>query len=150
VVVPSDHKDYSGTPLWRKIGIAEGARVHLIQAPPDLDLETLAPLPDGVTFLTRQGRDLDVIVLFATHRHDLERRFPRLVDAIGTAGRLWVAWPKKAAKIEGDLTFEVVQGIGLGAGLVDNKSASITEIYQGLQFVRRLRDRPARGTAPTG
>ena len=31
---------------------------------------------------------------------------------------------------------------GLAAGLVDNKSAAITEVYQGLQFVRRRKDRP--------
>jgi hypothetical protein len=43
-----------------------------------------------------------------------------------------------------DLTFEVVQGVGLEAGLVDNKSASIDEVFQGLQFVVRLRDRSAR------
>lgn len=55
----------------------------------------------------------------------------------------WVAWPKRAAKVESDLTFEVVQEIGLDAGLVDNKSASIDDVFQGLQFVYRLRDRPA-------
>jgi hypothetical protein len=38
----------------------------------------------------------------------------------------------------------VVQRTGLDAGLVDNKSASIDEVYQGLQFVVRLKDRPAR------
>jgi hypothetical protein len=34
-----------------------------------------------------------------------------------------------------------VQGIGLDAGLVDNKSASVTEVFQGVQFVYRLEDR---------
>jgi hypothetical protein len=43
-----------------------------------------------------------------------------------------------------DVTFEDVQGIGLAAGLVDNKSASIDERFQGLQFVYRLVDRPPR------
>jgi hypothetical protein len=57
------------------------------------------------------------------------------------AGRLWVAWPKKASSIETDLDFDAVQRIGLEAGLVDNKSASITDDFQGLQFVYRLKDR---------
>jgi hypothetical protein len=73
----------------------------------------------------------------------LERRFGALRKTMGAADGLWVAWPKKAAKVETDLTFEVVQEIGLGAGLVDNKSASIDDVFQGLQFVYRLRDRPA-------
>ena len=53
-----------------------------------------------------------------------------------------MAWPKKAAKVPTDLDFDTVQGIGLTAGLVDNKSASITDAFQGLQFVYRLKDRP--------
>jgi hypothetical protein len=61
-----------------------------------------------------------------------------------TAGRLWVAWPKKASSVPTDLTFETVQRTGLDAGLVDNKSAAVDADFQGLQFVYRLEDRPAR------
>ena len=60
------------------------------------------------------------------------------------AGRLWVAWPKKAAEVDTDLTFEIVQRMGLDAELVDNKSASVDDVYQGLQFVIRLKDRAKR------
>jgi hypothetical protein len=77
-------------------------------------------------------------------RGHLRRRFPTAVRALDPAGRLWVAWPKKAAQVGTDLTFEIVQGVGLDAGLVDNKSASIDDIYQGLQFVIRLKDRAKR------
>ena len=49
---------------------------------------------------------------------------------------------EKAADLPTDLDFGTVQRIGLDAGLVDNKSASITETFQGLQFVYRLKDRP--------
>jgi hypothetical protein len=137
------HKDYSGTPLWRKLGIGPGARVHLADPPPGFDdaLEALAPLPDGVAFLRRPAKDLDVIVVGATRRAALERRFPVLVRSLAPAGRLWVAWPKKAARIDGDVDFAAVQELGLAAGLVDNKSASITADFQGMQFVVRLRDR---------
>jgi len=45
------------------------------------------------------------------------------------------------AGIENDLSFETVQAIGLAAGLVDNKSASIDESWQALRFVYRLSDR---------
>jgi hypothetical protein len=50
----------------------------------------------------------------------------------------------KAAEVDTDLSFETVQRTGLDAGLVDNKSASIDEVYQGLQFVVRLKDRTKR------
>jgi len=138
------HKDYSATPLWRKLGIAAGARVLLADPPEGFDeeLEALAPVPDGVTFLARPAKELDVIVVGATRRADLERRFPSLVASLAPAGRLWVAWPKKAAAVQTDVDFAGVQELGLTAGLVDNKSASITADFQGLQFVVRLADRP--------
>ena len=85
-----------------------------------------------------------MVLLFTTRLADLRRRFPSAVRALDPAGRLWVAWPKKAAAIDTDLSFEVVQRTGLDAGLVDNKSVSIDVVYQGLQFVVRLKDRPAR------
>jgi hypothetical protein len=141
--VATAHKDYSGTPLPKKLGIREGSRVLIVGAPGGFE-DLLAPLPAGVHRLRRAGADVDVALVFATRAADLRRRVPALARALAPDGRLWLTWPKKAAKIETDLTFDVVQGLGLDAGLVDNKSASITDVFQGLQFVYRLRDRPAR------
>jgi len=137
------HVDYSRTPLAKKLGVREGSRVHVVGAPDGFDL---GPLPTGVE-LTRTARTgLDVVVLFCTRLADLERRFPRLSSALATSGRLWVAWPKKASGVPTDLTFDAVQRTGLDDGLVDNKSASITGDFQGLQFVVRVKDRAARAT----
>ena len=101
-------KDYSGTPLSKKLGARPGT---------------------------------GVVVLFTTSRPELERRFGGLKATLDPADGLWVAWPKKAAQIETDLSFEAVQEIGLGHGLVDNKSCSIDESWQALRFVYRLTDR---------
>lgn len=141
--MPNTHKDYSGTPLWKKLGIAPGARVRVIDPPAGFDdgLTAIAPLPDGVEFLSRSSADVDVVLAFFTSASALRRRFPPLARSIGTDGRLWVAWPKKAAGIDTDVDFALVQGTGLDEGLVDNKSASITEEFQGVQFVRRTKDR---------
>ena len=104
-------KDYSATPLSRKLGAKAGA---------------------------------GVVVFFTTDRSQLERRFETLKAALDPADGLWIAWPKKASKIGTDLTFEDVQRIGLGAGLVDNKSAAIDDDWQAVRFVYRLADRPPR------
>jgi hypothetical protein len=82
-----------------------------------------------------------VVVFFTTSRTDLEGRFAALKDTLDPADGLWIAWPKKAAKIDTDLTFEAVQEIGLAHGLVDNKSCAIDKSWQALRFVYRLRDR---------
>ena len=62
-------------------------------------------------------------------------------------GTLWVAWPKKAAKVPTDLTEDRVRSIGLAAGLVDVKVCAIDEKWSGLKFVVRTADRAARRTA---
>lgn len=134
------HEDYSGTPLPKKLGIREGARVYVAGAPEGFDA-ALGPLPTGVERLGRAGTAMDVVVLFVTQERDLRSRFAKLAGGLDPAGRLWLAWPKKASSIASDLGFDTVQGIGLDAGLVDNKSASLTEEFQGVQFVYRLKDR---------
>jgi hypothetical protein len=141
------HKDYSGTPLPRKLGITPWSRVALVGAPEGF-AGTLGELPPGVTLLTRAAGVLDVAVVFASRESALARRVPSLVRALAPDGGLWIAWPKKASNVATDLTFDVVQRMGLAAGLVDNKSASIDNTFQGLRFVYRLRDRPAPPPAP--
>ena len=83
----------------------------------------------------------DVLVYFTTRAAELERRFAALKDTLQPADGLWVAWPKKASRLETDLDFDTVQRIGLDAGLVDNKSAAIDEQWQAVRFVYRLADR---------
>ena len=57
------------------------------------------------------------------------------------AGLLWVSWPKKASKVATDLDENVVRAMGLAAGLVDVKVCAVDEVWSGLKFVRRLKDR---------
>ncbi len=136
------HKDYSDTPLWKKLGIRTGSRVLITGEVPEGF--SVGPLPPDVELLRGPRKDMDVALLFSTSITEIERRFPALATKMDPAGRLWIAWPKRAAKMATDTTFENVQRVGLDAGLVDNKTASITETFQGIQFVMRLKDRPKR------
>ena len=83
----------------------------------------------------------EVVVFFTTSRDELKRRFGALKETLAPPDGLWIAWPKKASKLETDLDFEAVQEIGLAAGLVDNKSAAIDEDWQAVRFVFRREDR---------
>lgn len=134
---------YSGTPLAKKLGIKPGARVLAVRAPDDFP-GLLDPLPEGARLLKRAGAELDVVVLFACSRSEVERRFAKLAAALAPAGSLWVAWPKKSSGVSTDLAFDVVQGIGLGAGLVDTKICAIDDTWSGLRFVIRVADRHRR------
>src|SRR2546423_11932820 len=111
---------YSGTPLARKLGIREGARVVLSGAPPGAE-DLLSPLPDGVRLSRRLGAPADVVVAFHTSRRELEERFARLRAAIHDAGGLWIARAQRASGVATDLTADVVREIALANGPVDNK-----------------------------
>jgi hypothetical protein len=128
-VVPKD----SQTPLPKKLGITQESRVAVVNGPEGF-AERIGVEP------TRRGT-LDVAVLFATRRGELTRQFTPLARRLAPAGGLWIAWPKKSAEVESDLSFEAVQEIGLRAGLVDNKSCAIDETWQALRFVVRVADR---------
>jgi hypothetical protein len=132
---------YSATPLGKKLGIKEGFRVSILgTAPLDLDAK-LAPLPPDVKIHSKLVKELDVVLMFSKELKDLEKRFIVSAAKIVSNGMIWVAWPKKASKVATDLNFDVVQNLGLDAGLVDVKICAIDEIWSGLKFVIRVKDR---------
>jgi hypothetical protein len=135
---------YSGTPLARKLGIKARQRLGLIGAPDGFD-EILGQLPEDVAQRRFLRGPLDVVLAFFTRQRELERRFPALRNSLEPTGGLWIAWPKRSSGVETDLTENVVRGVGLSAGLVDNKVCAIDETWSGLRFVYRLRDRPEAG-----
>jgi len=132
---------YSGTPLPRKLGIREGSRVLLVNAPADF-ADTLGELPPGVEPLASGAEDLDVVVVFVRDLAALRVQFAYLASVLQPAGGLWVAWPKRSSGVATDLDENAVRELGLAEGLVDNKVCAIDATWSGLRFVWRLRDRP--------
>lgn len=131
---------YSGTSLAKKLGIKEGYRVALVNAPQNFAHE-LGPLPAGVVVVQRLQPSLNLILFFVANQSELTRRFAGLARRLIPNGMLWVAWPKKSSGVTSDLSFEVVQKMGLAEGLVDTKVCSVNDVWSGLRFVIRLRDR---------
>jgi hypothetical protein len=128
---------YSGTPLPTKLGIKPGQRLVLLGAPDGFELE----LPDGVGVRRRAGGKADVIVSFHTSRAQLEARLPALRAMMEPAAGLWIAWPKRASKMETDITEDVLREIALPTGLVDNKVCAVDERWSGLRLVIRREHR---------
>ena len=87
---------------------------------------------------------LDLIIFFTDSQLTLEIEFPLLAEKISVNGMLWIAWPKKSSAVATDLSFDIVQQTGLQAGLVDVKICAVNEIWSGLKFVYRLKDRESR------
>jgi hypothetical protein len=134
---------YSGTPLPTKLGIKPGMRVALLHAPDEIE-ETLGELPEGVRLQhgLRRSQRVDLIVGFVKDREHLARNIPWLVTTLPPAGALWVAWPKRAAKIATDMTEDAVRDIALPLGWVDVKVCAIDGTWSGLKLVLRKKLRP--------
>ena len=127
---------YSGTPLPKKLGIAEGHVVALIDAP-DHAGALLDPLPTDVTLRHSARGRADVSVVFCSDRRAFDRRLPQLWDRAFPDRSVWVAWPKKSSDAFIDLTEDHVRGAVLPLGLVDVKVCAIDETWSGLKVVVR-------------
>ncbi|MDX6611823.1 MAG: hypothetical protein QOD75_1009 [Blastocatellia bacterium] len=138
---------YSGTPLIKKLGIKENFRIALVGAPPDF-VNLLDPLPETVSINARTRQPLDFVLLFAEQEGKLRRNFSRYAAKLQPAGMIWVAWPKKSSGVATDLAFNNVQALGLAAGLVDVKICAVDEVWSGLKFVFRLKDRHGQNRLP--
>lgn len=131
---------YSGTPLIKKLGIKAGFRVALVHSPPGFKRE-LGSLPNKARFTSAASKPLDVILAFVRSEAELRREFLLLMANLSANGMLWIAWPKKGSGVVTDLSFTNVQRIGLDAGLVDVKICAVNEVWSGLKFVYRVKDR---------
>jgi len=133
---------YSGTPLPKKLGIKEQFRVLLLDNPADVKAELKAALADCQ--IAKDGREpLDFAMIFVKSAADLEKKFSAVAKRLTPAGMLWVSWPKTTSGVATDLTENDVRSIGLQAGLVDVKVCAVNEIWSGLKFVIRVKDRPS-------
>jgi hypothetical protein len=134
---------YSGTPLAKKLGIAEGSVIAFESAPAGF-AAVLGTLPDGVQVRKSARGQRDLVVSFVTRRSALARRIDRLGESIFPAGAIWIAWPKRSSGVETDVTEDVVREVALPLGLVDNKVCAIDDTWSGLRLVWRRERRERR------
>jgi hypothetical protein len=131
---------YSGTPLPQKLGIKPESRVSLLDAPPEVRAELSRALA-ACENVSDEKIALDFAMIFTKSKAELAKEFKRIGKQLAPAGMLWASWPKKSSGVVTDLDENKVREIGLAAGLVDVKVCAVTEVWSGLKFVRRMKDR---------
>lgn len=127
---------YSGTPLARKLGVTNETTIIAIGAPKNYDA-LLAPLPAGARVAVRSGETPRFVHLFTTARAELVARLRRLRDTLAADGVIWVSWPKKASRMETDITEDTIRSVALPLGLVDVKVCAVDDTWSGLKLVIR-------------
>jgi hypothetical protein len=128
---------YSGRLQSAKLGLRPGQRVSLDQRP---DGWALDDPPDAIEWV-RGSEPADVIISFFTAADALAERLPGLTRRIHPDGALWVAWPRRAAGHDSDITDNVVRAHALPLGVVDVKVAAIDQDWSGLRLVWRTSNR---------
>ena len=127
---------YSGTPLTKKLGIAEGTHVLARSAPKDF-LRLLAPVPKGVVFENRLSQATDIVHIFTVRKSELRRELADLRDKVRSNAAVWVSWPKQASKVPTDITEDTIREVALPLGFVDVKVCAVREVWSGLKLVIR-------------
>jgi hypothetical protein len=127
---------YSGTPLAQKLGFKPGQRVAAVGAPANYR-KLLAPLPEGMEFSGRISKSTDVVHLFTTSKAELARKLASWLEVLKPGAAIWISWPKKAAKVDTDVTEDTIRAVALPMGLVDVKVCAVDETWSALKLVLR-------------
>ena len=131
---------YSGTPLAKKLGIVQGTRIFLLDAPKKY-LEIAAPVPERARVMKKIDDKTDIVHLFTTKRARLAALLRSSLAKLRPDAAIWVSWPKKASKVPTDITEDTIGEIALPMGLVDVKVCAIDEVWSGLKLVVRKENR---------
>ncbi len=90
-------------PLIKKLQLKPGLRVLFLN-PPQGYVESLGPLPDGVTVVDGPTGTLDFVQLFVRDTAELTAFAPAALQAIRLDGVLWITYPKQSSKVKTDIT----------------------------------------------
>jgi hypothetical protein len=125
---------YSGTPLLKKLGIKENAKVKLINAPPNY----FTLLEKDISSQFAKKNELPTLVhLFVANEKIFEKEMYALHPTWkkNTSVIIWVSWYKKSAGIATDVTEDTIRNYALANGLVDIKVCAVSELWSGLKLV---------------
>jgi len=131
---------YSGTPLARKLGVADGQRTWRHAMPASVAAEIAA---GGAVPTLLDGPEAGVAMahVFTASRAELAALLTRLRPLLAPTGMIWVSWPKKASKVPTDVTEDAIRAEALPLGYVDVKVCAVDAVWSGLKLVIRKGER---------
>ncbi|SMY06207.1 DUF3052 family protein [Flavimaricola marinus] len=125
---------YSGTPLWKKLGLKDGMTCAVHNAPEGYET-LLGAAPDVVWGQLAEGTTF--VHLFVTEATVLSAELQNALQLIDRNGMIWVSWPKRTSKVPTDITEDTIRSICLPMGLVDVKVCAVDATWSGLKLMIR-------------
>ena len=127
---------YSGTPLAKKLSLKDGMTVWAEGMPESVRAEIDQSGLD-LSFADAPRAPIEAAHIFVTERAVLDCELRLLLPLLARDGFIWVSWPKKAARLETDITEDTIREVALPLGLVDVKVCAIDDTWSGLKLVIR-------------
>lgn len=131
---------YSGTSLPKKLGLKAPMTLVVFDAPPEYSA-WLGELPVGVSIVSKPRKPIQAAHVFVTRRAVLAKRLAMFREQLEQSGFVWVSWPKKASKMETDITEDTIREVALPLGFVDIKVCAVRDVWSGLKLVIRKTER---------
>jgi hypothetical protein len=133
-VAPVQMMDRYGTRTTaQKLGIKEGFRIALFDAPRDY-AAVLGPMPDAVELCDEPEAVCPVTLWFVEDAEIYRATLPRM-RTLATQTKLWVIWPKGGQRA--GITQQFIRENALAVGLVDYKICAVDKRWSAIAFARK-------------
>ena len=135
-------KDYSHRDITDKLGLKPG---HIVRLVGKGDKALLTRVREKIGHrLINGGAPADVILYWPKTVGEITPTLTELRTGIAPNGGIWVLTAKKGCQSASGMEYlnqaDLIP-LGLAAGLVDNKTCSVSESESGMRFVIRKKDR---------
>lgn len=127
---------YPSTPLAKKLSLKPGLRTWWDGMPDNIRDEVRGQVP-GLRLLELPDPPVEAAHLFVTEMAMLDCKLRLLLPLLAREGIIWVSWPKKASRVDTDITEDVIRAVALPLGLVDVKVCAVDDTWSGLKLVIR-------------
>ena len=136
-------QDYSHRDVLDKLGLKPGCALRVVgkgdKALLALAREKLGRAPVRTSLA-------DVVLYWPRTEAEITARLAELRGAIVPNGGIWVFTAKRGQRSASGMSYlngTDLIGLGLAAGLVDNKICSVSDTESAMRFVIRKKDRPS-------
>jgi hypothetical protein len=101
---------------------------------PPVGLVAMIELPDDIELKSRMGKEYEFVVAFTTSLKDTMILVPRIMKTLKHDGLFWLCYPKKSAKMETDLSRDILWREMKVFGIDPVSVISIDETWSAIRF----------------
>lgn len=121
------------TPLSKKLRMHTVQRALILNAPQGY-LESLEELPEGIEISEQAEGKSEFVHLFVKDSAEYKDLGQIAFEAVAYDGLLWISYPKKSAKIESDLSRDILWEMTKESGFRPVTQISIDATWSALRF----------------